>query len=195
MLRLSTAVLACAVPLSVLAAPQTYNIDPVHSFPNFTINHLGMANMHGRFDKMAGKITLDQVAKTGTLEVKIAAASVTTGDGKRADGARSRDDHLRSGDFFNNAEFPDIIYKSTKFNFKGDALESVEGNLTLLGVTKPVKLTVTSFKCAPHPFSKKPMCGADAEASIKRTDFGMKFGVPAIGDEVKLTLGVEAYPE
>lgn len=195
MLRLSTAVLACVVPLSVLAAPQAYNIDPVHSFPNFAINHLGMATMHGRFDKMAGKITLDQAAKTGTLEVRIAAASVTTGDAKRADGARSRDDHLRTADFFNSAEFPDIAYKSTKFNFKGEALESVEGNLTLLGVTKPVKLTVTSFKCAPHPFSKKPMCGADAEASIKRTDFGMKFGVPAIGDDVKLTLGVEAYPE
>lgn len=195
MLRLSAAVLACAVPLSVLAAPQTYNIDPVHSFPHFAINHLGMATMHGRFDKMVGKITLDQAAKTGALEVKIAAASITTGDGKRADGTRSRDEHLRSADFFNSAEFPDIVYKSTRFNFKGDALESVEGHLTLLGVTKPVKLNVTSFKCAPHPFNKKPMCGADAEASIKRTDFGMKFGVPAIGDEVKLTFGVEAYPE
>ncbi len=195
MLRLSTAILACVVPLSVLAAPQTYNIDPVHSFPNFRINHLGMATVHGRFDRMTGKITLDQAAKAGSLDVKISAASISTGDGKRADGTRSRDDHLRSPDFFNAAEFPDISYKSTKFHFTGEVLDSIEGNLTLLGVTKPVKLTVTSFKCAPHPFSKKPMCGADAETSIKRTDFGMKFGVPAISDEVKLTLGVEAYPE
>ena len=88
-----------------------------------------------------------------------------------------------------------MVYKSTKFNFNGDALESVEGTLTLLGVTKPVKLTVDAFKCGPHPFSKKPVCGADAEGSFKRTDFGMKFGVPAISDEVKLSFSVLAYQE
>lgn len=195
MSRRSIAVLACLAPLSVLAAPQTYVIDPIHSFPNFRINHLGMASIMGRFEKMTGKVVLDQAAKTGSLEVKIPTATVSTGDGKRADNARSRDDHLRTADFFNSAEFPDMTYKSTKFNFNGEVLESIEGNLTLLGVSKPVRLTVTSFKCAPHPFTKKPMCGADAEGTLKRTDFGMKFGVPAIADEVKLMIGVEAYPE
>ena len=58
-----------------------------------------------------------------------------------------------------------------------------------------MKLAVSSFQCGPHPFSKKPMCGANAEGTIKRSDFGMKFGVPAISDEVKLSIGVEAYPE
>ena len=194
--RLSRVLLACVIaPLSAMAAPTTYVIDPLHSFPNFTVNHLGMTTIHGRFDKMAGKIVFDPAAKTGSLEAKIATASVTTGDAKRADGTRSRDEHLRTPDFFNSSEFPEMIYKSTKFNFNGEALESVEGTLTMVGVTKPVKLTVVSFKCAPHPFSKKPMCGADAEASIKRTDFGVKFGVPAISDEVKLTFSVEAYPE
>ena len=110
-------------------------------------------------------------------------------------GPRSRDEHLRTGDFFNSAEFPEVVYKSTRFNFSGDNLESIDGTLTMLGVTKPLKLTVTSFKCGPNPFSKKPMCGADAMAMVKRTDFGMKFGVPAISDEVKLMIGVEAYPE
>ncbi|MDB5873718.1 MAG: polyisoprenoid-binding protein [Ramlibacter sp.] len=195
MIRHSFAVLACVAPLSALAAPQTYVIDPVHSFPNFRVNHLGMASIMGRFEKMTGKVVLDQAARTGSLEVKIPTATVSTGDGKRADGTRSRDDHLRTADFFNSAEFPDMTYKSTKFNFNGDALESIDGNLTLLGVSKPVKLTVSSFKCGPHPFTKKPMCGADAEGTIKRTDFGVKFGVPAISDEVKLTIGVEAYPE
>lgn len=195
MIRLSTVLLALLAPISVLAAPATYNLDPLHSFPNFSINHLGMTTIHGRFEKMSGKVVLDAAAKTGSLDVKIATASVSTGDGKRADGARSRDDHLRSADFFNSAEFPDMVYKSTKFNFNGDNVESIEGNLTVLGVTKPLKLAVTHFKCGPHPFSKKPMCGADAEASIKRTDFGMKFGVPGISDEVKLQLNVEAYSE
>ncbi|MES2190823.1 MAG: YceI family protein [Pseudomonadota bacterium] len=197
MSRLSTALAACLLPLSlsVLAAPVTYVMDPLHSFPNFTINHLGMTTIHGRFDRMTGTITLDQAAKTGSLEAKIASASVNSGDAKHADGTRSRDEHLRSADFFNSAEFPDVVFKSTKFNFKGDDVESVDGTLTMLGVTKPVKLSVTSFKCAPHPFSKKPMCGADVQTSIKRTDWGMKFGVPAISDEVKLSISLEAYPQ
>jgi polyisoprenoid-binding protein YceI len=194
-IRILSLVLATVVPLSSMAAAQTYTIDPLHSFPNFSVNHLGMTTMHGRFDKMTGKITLDPVAKSGNLEARIATGTVSTGDGKRADGTRSRDDHLRSADFFNSAEFPEMIFKSTRFNFNGESLESVEGNLTLLGVTKPLKLNMSSFKCGPHPFSKKAMCGAYAEATIKRTDFGMKFGVPAIADEVKLAISVEAYPE
>ena len=194
--RVSRALLTCIfLPFSALAAPQTYVMDPLHSYPNFTVNHLGMSTIHGRFDKMAGKIVLDQAAKTGSLEARISTASINTGDVKRADGTRSRDDHLRTPDFFNSSEFPEMVYKSTKFNFNGDTLESVDGNLTMVGVTKPVKLTVVSFKCGPHPFSKKAMCGADAEATIKRTDFGVKFGVPAISDEVKLLISLEAYPE
>jgi polyisoprenoid-binding protein YceI len=195
MIRASHLVLALLAPVSVLAAPVTYTIDPLHSYPNFTIGHLGMTTLHGRFDKMAGKVTLDTAAKTGALEVKIQTASVSTGDDKRAAGGRSRDEHLRAADFFNSAEFPEMTFKSTKMNFAGEKVESVEGNLTLLGVTKPVKLNVTSFGCGPHPFSKKPMCGAYVEGTIKRTDFGMKFGVPAISDEVKLAISVEAYPD
>ena len=88
-----------------------------------------------------------------------------------------------------------MIYKSTRFNFNGDVLESIDGTLTMVGVTKPVKLNVTLFKCGPHAFTKKPMCGADVEATIKRTEFGIKFGVPAIADDVKLMVNLEAYPE
>jgi polyisoprenoid-binding protein YceI len=187
--------LLLALPVGALAAPQTYNIDPMHSFPNFTIGHLGVSTIHGRFERISGKITLDPAAKTGSMEVKVPTATVSTGDAKRENGARSRDEHLRSADFFNSAEFPDMTFKSTKFNFSGDKVESVEGNLTLLGVTKPVKLHVTQFFCGANPFTKKQMCGADAEAAIKRSDFGMKFGVPAISDDVKLSIGIEAYPE
>jgi polyisoprenoid-binding protein YceI len=193
--RLSNLVMACLLPIVAFAAPQTYNFDTFHSFPNFTIHYLGLTTIHGRFDKMTGKVVFDPAAKTGALEVKIATASVGTGDAKRADGGRSRDDHLRSADFFNSNEYPDMVFKSTKFNFNGDAVESVEGNLTLLGVTKPIKLAVSGFKCGPHPFSKKPVCGADVEGVIKRTDFGMKFGVPAISDDVKITVSILAYPE
>ena len=195
MSRLLCALLAGFAPLVALAAPQTYVIDSLHSFPNFTINHLGMTNVHGQFERMTGKIVLDVAGKTGSLDVKVPTATVSTGDSRRTDGVRSRDEHLRSADFFNAAEFPDMTFKSTKFHFAGEKLDAVEGNLTLLGVTKPVTFKVTSFNCGAHPFNKKPMCGAYVEGAIKRTDFGMKFGVPAISDEVKLAIGIEAYPE
>jgi polyisoprenoid-binding protein YceI len=203
MRQLKTALLACLVPVSALAAPDTYLIDVAHSFPNFEVGHLGMSTVHGRFDKMSGKISLDRAAKAGALEVKIETASVNSGDAKHEPGSwaaknygpRSRDEHLRSADFFNVAEFPEATYKSTQFNFSGDKLDSVDGTLTLLGVSKPVKLTVTAFKCGPHPFTKKEMCGADAVTVVKRSDFGMKTFVGPVADDIKLSFNIEAYKE
>jgi polyisoprenoid-binding protein YceI len=195
MFRSSLLALVCTLPLAAQAAPETYSMDPTHTIPNFSVSHFGMSTVYGHFEKSTGKITLDRAAKSGSMEVKIPTATVNTGDQKRADGQRSRDEHLRTADFFNATEFPEMVYKSTKFNFNGDKVESVEGTLTLLGITKPVKLTASSFNCGPHPFSKKEMCGADLTGTIKRTDFGMKFGVPAISDDVKLLIAVEAYKE
>jgi polyisoprenoid-binding protein YceI len=195
MTRIPKLIALLLAPAATFAAPVTYTIDPIHSFPNFSVNHLGMTQVHGRFEHMTGKIVYDSAAKTGSMEVRVPTETVSTGDAKRADGGRSRDEHLRSADFFNSKEFPEMVFKSTRLNFAGDKLESVEGNLTMAGVTKPVKFNVTSFNCGPHPFSKKPMCGAYVESTLKRTDFGMKFGVPAISDEVKLSIGLEAYPE
>ncbi len=196
-----SALLACLLPISAMAAPEIYDLDVVHSFPNFSIIHMGMSTIHGQFTKSSGVVTMDREAKTGSMEIKIDAASVTTGYAKAEPGSwaaktygpRSRDEHLRTADFFNVAEFPEIVYKGTKFNFNGDTLESIDGTLTLLGVTKPVKLTVTAFKCAPNPFNKKDMCGVDAVGAIKRSDFGMKAMIGAISDEVKLFIDVEAY--
>jgi polyisoprenoid-binding protein YceI len=88
-----------------------------------------------------------------------------------------------------------MTFKSTKVNFRGDVPATVEGNLTLLGVTKPVTLNIDAFKCGQHPMNKKDACGFDASAQIKRSDFGMKYGIPNIGDEVKLTIDVEAHKE
>ena len=120
------------------AASDAYTIDTVHSYPHFSVGHLGMSTIYGRFDAMAGKITLDRAAKAGTIDVKINTASVSTGNAKMEPGSwaaktygpRSRDEHLRSADFFNVAEFPEMTYKSTKFNFNGDNVESIDGQLT-----------------------------------------------------------------
>jgi len=180
--------LAAALPLAAFAAPESYTIDPTHTYPNFSVSHLGFSTMHGRFDNTTGKLTLDRAAKTGSVDISIATASINTG-------LQKRDDHLRGPDFFNTAEFPKMTYQSTAVKFKGDAVDTVEGKLTLMGITKPVTLTVTAFKCGDNPMSKKPMCGADATAHIKRSDFGMKYGLPGLGDELKLSFEVEAIKD
>jgi polyisoprenoid-binding protein YceI len=195
MKRLSSLLVALALPFGALAASETYTLDPTHTIPNFSIQHLGMSTVYGHFERATGKVVIDRAAKTGSIDVKIPTATISTGDAKRTDGQRSRDEHLRTTDFFNVAEFPDMVFKSTKLNFSGDKLQSAEGTLTLLGVTKPVTLNATSFNCGANPMSKKDMCGADLVGTIKRSEFGMKYAVPAISDEVKLVIAVEAYKD
>ena len=134
---------------------------------------------------------MDRAAKTGSVEIAIKAASVNTGFEKR-------DKHLRGPDFFNAAEFPTLTYKSSAIKFNGDTPASVEGVLTLLGVSKPVTLTIAAFNCGPDPMDpkkKKQKCGADASAQIKRSDFGMKYALPAAGDDIKMVFEIEAYKD
>ncbi len=176
--------LGIALPLTAFAA-DSYTVDSTHTFPHFSISHLGFSTMQGRFDDTSGKVTLDRAAKSGSVEITIKTASVSTGFAKR-------DEHLKSPDFFNAAEFPAITYKSTAMHFKGDAPSSVDGNLTISGVTKPVTLTIDAFNCGTHPMNKKDVCGAAASTQIKRSDFGVRYGLPAVGDDVKLVFEIEA---
>ena len=195
MSRFTVTLLAVALPLSAVAAPENYTIDPFHTYPNFEVNHLGMSTMRGQFTKSAGKFSIDRAAKTGTLEITVQTASITTGDGDKAGRPRSRDEHLRSPDFFNVAEFPTMTYKSTGVKFNGDNPGTIVGNLTLLGVTKPVSLHVDNWKCGSNPASKKEMCGGNASGSFKRSDFGMKYAVRNVGDEIKLSIEIEGYKD
>lgn len=180
------------LPLSSLSlavhAAESYTIDPAHTYTHFSISHLGFSTMQGRFDKSSGKVTLDRAAKKGSVNIAIEAGSISTAWPKR-------DEHLRGPDFFNTAEYPGITYKSTAVKFKGDIPVSVEGNLTMAGVTKPVTLTINAFKCGKHPMNQKELCGADASAQIKRSDFGIKYGLPNVGDDVKLVFEVEAFKD
>ena len=185
--KLFIAALLSALPVTSLYA-DNYTIDPAHTFPHFAINHLGFSTMHGRFDKTSGTISMDAAAGKGSVNVTIDAASVDTGFEKR-------NEHLSSPDFLNVGEFPEITYKSTKVTFTGDSTAKVEGKLTIMGTSKPVTLNVTHYKCGTNPMSKKAMCGFDATATIKRSDFGVKYGIPAIGDEMQLTFEVEAFKQ
>ena len=180
-------VLALAVSVSAQAA-DSYTIDSRHTFPVFEVNHLGFSTQRGRFNKSAGKITLDTAAKSGNVDLTIDSGSIDMGIEKW-------DEHMKSPDFFDAAKHPTITFKSSKIKFDGDKVVGADGDLTLLGVTKPVTLAMSGFRCGEHPMLKKIVCGVDATTTIKRSDFGMKYGLPAIGDEVKLIVPVEAIKD
>jgi len=184
---MKNALLVMVAALLPLGAAQANNftIDPEHTYPTFRINHLGFSTMHGRFNKSSGTMELDAAAKKASVSITIDATSIDTGHQKR-------DDHLRSPDFLNVAENPEITFKSTAVSWNGTKPATVTGNLTIMGVTKPVTLAVTRMNCGEHPFSKKHTCGFDAETKIKRSDFGVKYGIPAIGDDMDLIFQVEA---
>jgi polyisoprenoid-binding protein YceI len=177
-------VLAAALP--ALAAPETYTIDPRHTFPSFEVMHFGMSLQRGRFNRTAGKVTLDREARTGSVEVSIDVASIDTG-------LEKLEEHLRSEDFLHATQHPNIVFKGSKFAFDGDKVKAVEGELTMRGVTRPVTLAAQHFNCGNHPLSKKPMCGAEFVATIRRGEWGVTKFAPALADEMTLRINVEAF--
>ena len=187
--------LLVAAPFAATAAPESYTLDPLHTFPHFSVDHLGVTTMWGRFGKTTGKFMIDHAAKKASIELSVETASIDTGDNVRGSRPRARDEHLRTADFFNAQEFPHMTFKSTNVKFAGDNPSEIEGQLTLLGVTKPLALKVDRWICKDNPNSKKPMCGGNASGAFKRSDFGMKFAVPAVGDEIKLFIEVEGYKD
>jgi polyisoprenoid-binding protein YceI len=180
-------VAAVAVPAF---AQETYVVEPVHSQPHFETRHIGFSPQFGSFGKMAGRVTLDRAAKKGTVDLSIDTTSIRTFD--------TRLDAIVKGErFFNVEKYPTMTFKSTNMTFDGDRVAGVDGDLTMLGVTKPVSLKVVTFTCGENPFNKKPMCGAEATTTIKRSEWGMTDGLkinnPA--DDIKITIPIEAYRE
>ncbi|MCE1186065.1 MAG: YceI family protein, partial [Rhodocyclales bacterium] len=163
-----------------------YTIEGTHTYPRFEYSHFGYSTQLSRFDKTSGTIVIDKAAKTGSVDVSIDATSVDTG-------YPLFNQHIQGEDFFDTAKYPTITYKSSSLKFEGDKLVAVEGNLTVKGVTKPVTLKVTSFHCMPHPMLKKEACGANATATIKRSEFNAGKYAPYVGDDVTLSIAVEAY--
>lgn len=187
MYRFAVATIALVFTLLAAAAEESYTADPNHTFPSFEVSHGGDFTItRGFFLKTAGKIILDRAAKTGSIEIVIDTASVTTGH-------QRRDDDLRAN-WFNVDQFPQMIYRSKNLKFSGDNPAGADGELTLHGITKPVSLTITSFKCRPHPVNKKGQCGADGTAQIKRSEFGMT-KLSGTGDDVKILFQIEAYKD
>jgi polyisoprenoid-binding protein YceI len=173
---------------AAFAAPETYVVDGGHTFPRFEYSHFGYSTQLSRFDKTSGKITLDRAAKTGSVDIVIDMKSVSTG-------SALFNQHIQGEDFLHTEKFPTATFKSTAVRFDGDKPSAIDGNLTIKGITKPVTLAVTSFQCMPHPIMKKDACGANATTKVKRTDFNAGKYAPHVGDEVTLTIAVEAVKE
>ena len=171
--------------IATCASAQVYNIDPSHTYPSFEADHMGLSFWRGKFTKSSGKIILDRQAKTGgSVEISIDASTVDFGHAKMNEKARG-------DEIFNVAKFPTITYKSTALKYEGDKLVAVEGEMTMLGITKPLSLTLTHFKCLIHPLHKREVCGADAHGRFDRSDFGMNIGLPRFSPEIKLAIQVE----
>lgn len=184
---LATFAISAALATSAFAA-DSYTIDKNHTFPVFEVNHLGFSTQRGRFNNASGKITLDLAGKSGSVDLTIDTTSLDMG-------FETWKQHMSEEGFFNVGKFPTIIFKSNKLVFDGDKVVAAEGSFTLLGMTKPLRLTVSNFRCGTHPMNKKAMCGADITTTLKRSDYGMTKYLPAIGDEVKISSPVEAYKD
>ena len=171
------------------AAPEEFEIDPEHFSIAFMIRHAGLFDMVGLFTEAEGEFTFDEDAVTiSDIEIEIEADSVFTAHKKR-------DGHLRSGDFLNVREFPKITFVGTGSERTGDRTGRVTGDLTLLGVTRPVTLEVEFISSGPYMFSSRQYrVGINARARLKRSDFGMTYMVDnnGVGDDVQLILGFEA---
>jgi len=181
-----TGILALAAPLA-MAQTSTWVLDKNHSEVDFTVRHLGISNVHGRFGIAEGKILFNEADATkSSVTVTIDTTTVDTG-------VAQRDSDLKSDHFFDVATYPTATFTSTGVAKNGDNL-TVTGNLTLHGVTKPVTLDVEG-PTAPVPgMDHKPHSGYSATATLKRTDFGIapKYPAAMIGDDIKLVIELDA---
>jgi polyisoprenoid-binding protein YceI len=171
-------------------AADDFAIDAAHTNIVFLIDHLGYSTMIGQFQDFAGDFAFDQEnVANSKVAITIQAASVDTDHD-------ARDDHLRSPDFFNVEEFPEITFVSTGAEKIDDNSGKIMGDLTLMGVTKPVTLDVTFNQLSPHPIPSYEgvlVAGFSARTTIDRTEFGMGYAAGAIGNEVEFWLEVEGH--
>ncbi len=185
---LVAALLPGAMALAASAAPEVFVVDPAHTHPSFSVDHLGISTQRGRLGRTTGRIVLDREAGTGTVEVEIDAASVSTGNA-------ALDAVVRGEDFLDAARHPVARFRARELVFEAGVPRRAAGELTLAGVTKPVELAIVRFGCTRLPFLVRLTCGADIVAGLKRSAFGMSAFPAFVGDEVRLDIQVEAVLE
>ena len=184
------ALLALAILVSSPAmAGDKYLIDKTHANIVWSANHMGFSNPSGSFSDVTGTIFFDEAKpEISMVDVVVNTASIFTLDQKFTD-------HLKGADFFKTDMFPDATFKSTSVKVTGKDTAIISGNLKLLGSVQPIKIKAKFNKSGKNPFNQKRTIGFSGETVIKRSDFGMKYGIPNVSDEVKLAIEVEAIHE
>lgn len=178
-------ILTSAAPAFAKGGVEVFDIDAVHSTAGFKVRHLGVSNVKGIFDDISGVINLDRAnVSKSSVKVVIKTDSVDSNNEKR-------DEHLKSEDFFDAKNFPEMTFVSTGVKKTGKDTLEVTGDFTLHGVTKRIKVKVEKVGEATDPKAGTRI-GYDAEFNIKRSDYGMGKMIPAVGDKVSISLSIEA---
>lgn len=189
---LSTLALLALVALAPLvaakpavAATDKFSFDKAHTQIFFSVSHLGYSFSTGKFTGFDGSFHFNpEKPEQGKIDVTIDTNSISFND-------EAWENHMKNEDFFNVEKFPTMTFKSTKVEKTGENTGRVTGDLTLLGVTKPVTLDVIHNKSGIHPYNKKYVAGFSATGKLNRSDFGMTYGLPGVGDEVSISIEVE----
>lgn len=169
-----------ADPAAVRAG--SYVLDPAHGKITWSVSHFGMSRYQGQFVELSGRLTLDPAApERATLQVTVPLEKVGTFH-------EGLDAHLKNADFFDVPNHPQASFTSTRVERLGERQARVTGDLTLRGVTRPVSFAVTFNAAGIHPVTKRYTLGFDGQASVRRSEFGVSFGIPAISDEVRLEI-------
>lgn len=175
-----------AQPSGGPAPNASYVIDPTHTFVMYEIGHYGTTTNRGRFSTKDGSVKIDASGTGGRIDIIMDIASINTG-------VDLLNRHVLSKDFFNVAEFPTARFVAEKLNVAADKVTEVDGSLTLMGVTRPVKLKASRFGCYLSPLIKRQVCGGDFETTVLRSQFGMTWGINfGFEDRVRLLVQVEA---
>lgn len=178
-------VVAFSAFTSLAASAQTYQIDPVHTSLIFRVKHMNTAYVYGRFNQVTGTVVLDEANPArSSVTIEVDANSVYTGN-------EQRDNHLRSPDFLNVRQFPTMRFVSTQVSRVNADTVRVRGNLTIRSVTRPITADVVLTGKGRNPQGKE-IIGFETTFTIRRSEFGIRYGLPGLGDEVRVTLSVEA---
>ena len=191
-MKKSLAFIAVAALLagSAYAQTATYKVDPTHTRAIWEAKHFGTSTNRGAWDKTDGEIALDKTAKTGKAEIVIDMASINTG-------IAPFNGHLKGPDFFDVTNHPTAKFVGDKFKFEGDKVVEVSGVMTIRGKTNPAVLKATAYNCYEHPRLKREVCGGDFETVVKRSTYGINWGIAEkfTSDDIKVTIQVEAVKQ
>ena len=188
MKRALLAAAAAGAALAAGAQPVGYRLDPTHSFVHFEVMHFGTATLRGRFGPLDGLARLDMRAGTGQVSLSVPTQAVSTG-------LAVLDSRLRQDDLLASGAHPQAYFVAERFVFEGQALREVRGEFTLRGISRPLTLHAQRFACGTHPIVQRGWCGGDFEAELRRSDYGLTFGLPLVADRVRLLVQVEAIQD